>query len=143
MSLKGKSAIVTGSTSGIGLAVAYAFAAECCNVMLNGFGDSGAIAKEREGIAKQFGVKVEYNAADMSKPAEIADLVNKTKAAFGSVDILVNNAGIQFTAPVEDFPPEKWDAIIAINLSATFHAIHVALPIMKAQKWGRIINIAR
>jgi len=142
MSLKGKSAIVTGSTSGIGLAVAYAFAAEGCNVMLNGFGDSGAIAKEREGIAKQFGVKVEYNAADMSKPAEIADLVNKTKAAFGSVDILVNNAGIQFTAPIEDFPPEKWDAIIAINLSATFHAIHVALPIMKAQKWGRIINIA-
>ena len=142
MSLKGKSAIVTGSTSGIGLAVAQAFAAEGCNVMLNGFGDSGAIAKEREGMAKQFGVKVEYNAADMSKPAEIADLVAKTKSAFGSVDILVNNAGIQFTAPIEDFPPEKWDAIIAINLSATFHAIHVALPIMKAQKWGRIINIA-
>jgi 3-hydroxybutyrate dehydrogenase len=142
MSLKGKSAIVTGSTSGIGLAVAYAFAAEGCNVMLNGFGDAGAIAKEREGMAKQFGVKVEYNGADMSKPAEIADLVNKTKASFGSVDILVNNAGIQFTAPIEDFPPAKWDAIIAINLSATFHAIHVALPIMKAQKWGRIINIA-
>jgi 3-hydroxybutyrate dehydrogenase len=142
MSLKGKSAIVTGSTSGIGLAVAQAFAAEGCNVMLNGFGDSGAIAKEREGMAKQFGVKVEYNGADMSKPAEIAGLVNKTKSAFGSVDILVNNAGIQFTAPIEDFPPEKWDAIIAINLSATFHAIRVALPIMKAQKWGRIINIA-
>ena len=142
MSLKGKSAIVTGSTSGIGLAVAQAFAAEGCNVMLNGFGDAGAIAKEREGMAKQFGVKVEYNGADMSKPAEIADLVNKTKASFGSVDILVNNAGIQFTAPIEDFPPAKWDAIIAINLSATFHAIHVALPIMKAQKWGRIINIA-
>src|SRR5476649_3000029 len=93
-------------------------------------------------MAKQFGVKVEYNGADMSKPAEIAGLVNKTKSAFGSVDILVNNAGIQFTAPVEDFPPDKWDAIIAINLSATFHAIRVALPIMKAQKWGRIINIA-
>jgi len=142
MSLKGKSAIVTGSTSGIGLAVAYAFAAEGCNIMLNGFGDSGAIARQREDMAKQFGVKVEYNAADMSKPAEIADLVSKTKVAFGSVDVLVNNAGIQFTAPIEDFPPEKWDAIIAINLSATFHAIRVALPIMKAQKWGRIINIA-
>jgi 3-hydroxybutyrate dehydrogenase len=142
MSLKGKSAIVTGSTSGIGLAVAQAFATEGCNVMLNGFGNPDAIAKEREGMAKKFGVKVEYNGADMSKPAEIADLVNKTKAAFGSVDILVNNAGIQFTAPIEDFPIEKWDAIIAINLSATFHAIRVALPIMKAQKWGRIINIA-
>src|SRR5471030_359288 len=142
MSLKGKSAIVTGSTSGIGLAVAQALAAEGCNVMLNGFGDSGAIAKEREGLAKKHGVKVEYNGADMSKPAEIADLVNKTKSAFGSVDILVNNAGIQFTAPIEEFPAAKWDAIIAINLSATFHAIHAALPIMRAQKWGRIINIA-
>jgi 3-hydroxybutyrate dehydrogenase len=142
MSLKGKSAIVTGSTSGIGLAVAQCFAAEGCNVMLNGFGDAAAIAREREGMAKQYGVKVEYNGADMTKPDEIADLVNKTKAAFGSVDILVNNAGIQFTAPIEEFPAAKWDAIIAINLSATFHAIHAALPIMKAQKWGRIINIA-
>ena len=142
MSLKGKSAIVTGSTSGIGRAVAEAFAAEGCNVMLNGFGDQTAIAKLRENMAKKNGVKVEYNGADMSKPAEIADLVTKTQAAFGSVDILVNNAGIQFTAPVEEFPPEKWDAIIAINLSATFHAIHAALPRMKAKKWGRIINIA-
>jgi 3-hydroxybutyrate dehydrogenase len=142
MSLKGKSAIVTGSTSGIGQAVAEAFAAEGCNVMLNGFGDRAAIAKLREDMAKKNGVKVEYNGADMSKPAEIADLVAKTQVAFGSVDILVNNAGIQFTAPIEEFPPEKWDAIIAINLSATFHAIHAALPLMKAKKWGRIINIA-
>lgn len=142
MSLKGKSAIVTGSTSGIGQAIAEAFAAEGCNVMLNGFGDQTAIAKLRENMAKKNGVKVEYNGADMSKPVEIADLVAKTQAAFGSVDILVNNAGIQFTAPIEEFPPEKWDAIIAINLSATFHAIHAALPLMKAKKWGRIINIA-
>jgi 3-hydroxybutyrate dehydrogenase len=142
MSLKGKSAIVTGSTSGIGQGIAEALAAQGCNVMLNGFGDQAAIARLREEIAKKNGVKVDYNGADMSKPAQIADLVAKTQAAFGSVDILVNNAGIQFTAPVEDFPPEKWDAIIAINLSAAFHAIHAALPLMKAKKWGRIINVA-
>ena len=142
MSLKGKAAIVTGSTSGIGKAIAEAFAAEGCNVMLNGFGDKAAIESRRVELAKKCGVKVEYNGADMTKPAAIADLVAKTKAAFGSVDILVNNAGIQHVAPIEDFPSEKWDAIIAINLSATFHAIHHALPIMKAAKWGRIINIA-
>ncbi|SKA21205.1 3-hydroxybutyrate dehydrogenase [Enhydrobacter aerosaccus] len=142
MSLKGKSAIVTGSTSGIGRAVAEAFAAEGCNVMLNGFGDPAAIAKLQQEMAKKNGVRVEYDGADMSKPAEIADLVAKAQAAFGAVDILVNNAGIQFTAPIEQFPIEKWDAIIAINLSATFHAIRAALPAMKARKWGRIINIA-
>lgn len=142
MSLKGKSAIVTGSTSGIGQAIAEALAAEGCNVMLNGFGDQAAISGLREQIARKNGVKVEYNGADMSKPAQIADLVAKTQASFGSVDVLVNNAGIQFTAPIEDFPPEKWDAIIAINLSATFHAIHHALPLMKARKWGRIVNVA-
>jgi len=142
MSLKGKSAIVTGSTSGIGQAIAIALAAEGCNVMLNGFGDKAAIDKQRADMAAKYGVKVEYNAADMSKGLEIADLVAKTNAAFGSVDILVNNAGIQFTAPIENFPPEKWDAIIAINLSATYHAIHHALPLMKAKKWGRIVNIA-
>ncbi|HEY6983963.1 3-hydroxybutyrate dehydrogenase [Reyranella sp.] len=142
MSLKGKSAIVTGSTSGIGQAIAEAFAAQGCNVMLNGFGEPAAIARQREQMAKKNGVEVEYNGADMSKPAEIADLVARTKAAFGGVDILVNNAGIQFTAPVEQFPAEKWDAIIAVNLSATFHAIHAALPLMKARKWGRIVNIA-
>src|SRR3569623_1648779 len=142
MSLKGKAAIVTGSTSGIGKAIAEAFAAEGCNVMLNGFGDKAAIESQRVELAKKCGVKVEYNGADMTKPSAIADLVAKTKAAFGSVDILVNNAGIQHVAPIEDVPSEKWDAIIAINLSATFHAIHHALPSMKAGKWGRIINIA-
>jgi 3-hydroxybutyrate dehydrogenase len=142
MSLKGKAAIVTGSTSGIGKAIAEAFAAEGCNVMLNGFGDKAAIEAQRVDLAKKCGVKVEYNGADMTKPAAIAALVAQTKAAFGSVDVLVNNAGIQYVAPIESFPPEKWDAIIAINLSATFHAIHHALPLMKANKWGRIINIA-
>jgi 3-hydroxybutyrate dehydrogenase len=142
MSLKGKSAVVTGSTSGIGQAIAEALAAAGCNVMLNGFGDKAAIARLREDTAKKNGVRVEYHAADMSRPAEIADLVAKGQAVFGGVDILVNNAGIQFTAPVEEFPPEKWDAIIAINLSAAFHAVHAALPQMKARKWGRIINVA-
>jgi 3-hydroxybutyrate dehydrogenase len=142
MSLKGKVALVTGSTSGIGLAVAHAFAAEGCHVMLNGFGDAAAIEKLRLDMEKKHGVKVAYNGADMSKPAQIAELVTKTQSAFGGVDILVNNAGIQFVAPIENFPPEKWDAIIAINLSATFHAIRAALPAMKQKKWGRIINIA-
>jgi 3-hydroxybutyrate dehydrogenase len=142
MSLKDKAAIVTGSTSGIGLAIAEAFAAQGCNVMLNGFGDAAAIEKLRQDMIKKCGVKVEYNGADMSKPAEIAGLVAKTQATFGSVDILVNNAGIQYVAPVEQFPLDKWDAIIAINMSATFHAIRAALPLMKAKKWGRIINIA-
>jgi len=142
MSLKGKSAIVTGSTSGIGQAIAVALAAEGCNVMLNGFGDKAAIDRQRADMAVKYGVKVDYNSADMSKGDEIAELVAGTNAAFGGVDILVNNAGIQFTAPIEEFPPEKWNAIIAINLSATFHAIHHALPLMKAKNWGRIINIA-
>ena len=141
-SLKGKVAIVTGSTSGIGLAIAYAFAAEGCHIMLNGFGPADAIAKEREGMAAKHGVRVEYNGADMSKPAEIAALVAETNSKLGSVDILINNAGIQFVAPIESFPAAKWDAIIAINLSATFHGIQAALPLMKAKKWGRIINIA-
>ena len=142
MSLKGKAAIVTGSTSGIGQAIAEALAAEGCNVMLNGFGDAAVVEKQRLGIESRFGVRVAYHGADMSKPAQIADLVAKAQAAFDGVDILVNNAGIQFVAPIENFPPEKWDAIIAINLSATFHAIHAALPMMKQKKWGRIINIA-
>jgi 3-hydroxybutyrate dehydrogenase len=142
MSLKGKVAVVTGSTSGIGKAIAEAFAAEGCTVMLNGFGDRAAIEAERAELAQKSGVSVAYHGADMSKPAEIADLVAKTRASFGRLDILVNNAGIQHVAPIESFPPEKWEAIIAINLSATFHAIHHALPIMKAGKWGRIINIA-
>jgi 3-hydroxybutyrate dehydrogenase len=142
MSLKGKTAVVTGSTSGIGQAIAEAFAAQGCNVMLNGFGDAATIEKQRADMGKESGVDVAYHGADMTKPAQIAELITKTQAAFGSVDILVNNAGIQHVAPIEDFPAEKWDAIIAINLSATFHAIRAALPLMKAKTWGRIINVA-
>jgi 3-hydroxybutyrate dehydrogenase len=142
MSLEGKVALVTGSTSGIGLAVAEAFAAAGCNVMMNGLGDPAAIDKLRDGIARKAGVKVAYHGADLSKAAEIAELVAKAQATLGSVDILVNNAGIQHVAPIEHFPPEKWDAIIAINLSSSFHTIRAALPAMKLKGWGRIINIA-
>jgi 3-hydroxybutyrate dehydrogenase len=140
--LKGKSVIVTGSTSGIGLAIARAFAREGCNLTINGFGDKAAIEKERAGIETEFGVKAIYSGADMTKPAEIADMIKTSEKAFGSVDVLVNNAGIQFVAKVEDFPIEKWDAVIATNLSAAFHTSRVALPGMKSRKWGRIINIA-
>lgn len=140
--LKGKSAVVTGSTSGIGLAIARALAAEGANVMINGFGDPAAIEKERASIESEFGVTAIYSAADMSKGAEIAAMIAEAEAKLGSVDILVNNAGIQFVSPVEEFPIEKWDLIIAINMSATFHAIRAALPGMKARKWGRIINTA-
>src|SRR5215475_11134983 len=140
--LKGKSVVVTGSTSGIGLAIARAFAQEGCNLTINGFGDKAAIEKERAGIEKDFGVKAIYSGADMTKPAEIAEMVKTTEKTFGSLDVLVNNAGIQFVAKIEDFPIEKWDAVIATNLSAAFHAIRVAIPGMKARKWGRIINIA-
>jgi len=140
--LKGKSVVVTGSTSGIGLAIARAFAKEGCNLTINGFGDAAAIEKERAGIEKEFGVKAIYSGADMTKPAEIAQMIATTEKTFGAVDILVNNAGIQFVAKVEDFPIEKWDAVIATNLSAAFHTCRVALPGMKARKFGRIINIA-
>jgi len=140
--LKGKSALVTGSTSGIGLAIARALAAEGANVTINGFGDKAAIEKERAGIEKEFGVKAMYSPADMSKPAEIAAMVHTAEQAFGSLDILVNNAGIQYVAPIEEFPIEKWDQIIAINLAAAFHTIRAAVPGMKARKWGRIINTA-
>jgi 3-hydroxybutyrate dehydrogenase len=140
--LKGKSVIVTGSTSGIGLAIARAFAREGANLTLNGFGDKAQIEKERAGIDTEFGVKAIYSGADMAKPAEIAAMIKGTETAFGSVDVLVNNAGIQHVAKIEDFPIEKWDAVIAINLSAVFHATRAAMPGMKARKWGRIINIA-
>jgi 3-hydroxybutyrate dehydrogenase len=140
--LKGKSALVTGSTSGIGLAVARALAADGANVTINGFGDKAAIEKERSGIEKEFGVKAAYSPADMTKPAEIADMVKTAEKTFGSLDVLVNNAGIQFVAPIEEFPIDKWDQIIAINLSAAFHAIRAAVPGMKARKWGRIISTA-
>ena len=142
MSLKGKNALVTGSTSGIGLAIARALAAQGANVTINGFGAADAIEAERAGIEKDFGVHCRYSGADMSKPTEIAAMVSEAEAAFGSLDILVNNAGIQHVSPVEDFPLEKWDQIIAINLSSVFHATRAAVPGMKKRKWGRIINTA-
>jgi 3-hydroxybutyrate dehydrogenase len=140
--LKEKTALVTGSTSGIGLAIARALAKDGANLMLNGFGERAAIDKERSGIAAEFGVKVGYSPADMSKPSEIAEMIAATEKEFGSLDVLVNNAGIQHVANVEDFPADRWDAIIAINLSSSFHTIRAALPSMKNRKWGRIINIA-
>jgi 3-hydroxybutyrate dehydrogenase len=140
--LKGKAAIVTGSTSGIGLGIATALAAEGCNVMLNGFGDPAAIERLRAGLAERHGVRATYFAADMANPAEIRALVAETARQFGGVDILVNNAGIQHVAKIVEFPEERWDAVIAINLSAAFHTTKAALPLMIARKWGRIINIA-
>ncbi|MCW6508818.1 3-hydroxybutyrate dehydrogenase [Lichenifustis flavocetrariae] len=142
MMLQGKSAIVTGSTSGIGLAIARAYAKEGANVMINGFGDADAIERERAGIEAEFKVKALYSGADMSRGSAIEAMVVEAEHAFGAIDILVNNAGIQFVSPVEDFPVEKWDQIIAINMSAAFHAIRATLPGMKARKWGRIINTA-
>src|SRR5580692_4733732 len=142
MSLAQRHALVTGSTSGIGLAIARALAREGADVVINGFGDKAAIEAERVKIEKEFGVKAFYHAADMASGAEIEVMVADAKAKMGSVDILVNNAGIQHVSPIEDFPTDKWDAIIAINLSAPFHAMRAAIPGMKAQKWGRIINTA-
>jgi len=140
--LKGKSVLVTGSTSGIGLAIARAFAREGANLTINGFGDKHAIEQERAGIEQAFGVQAIYSPSDMTKPAEIAAMIKGTEKTFGSLDVLVNNAGIQFVAKVEDFPIEKWDAVIATNLSAAFHTTRAAIAGMKARKWGRIINIA-
>jgi len=142
MQVKGKNAIVTGSTSGIGLGIARALAGAGANLMLNGFGDAAQIEALRAGLASEFGVKVGYNGADMSKPEQIHAMVAAANQELGAVDILVNNAGIQHTAPVESFPPERWDAVIAINLSSAFHGIQAVLPGMQARNWGRIINIA-
>ncbi len=142
MSLKGRSAVVTGSTSGIGLACARAFATEGANVLINGFGDPASIEAERAGIEREFGVRAIYSPADMTKPAEIAAMIALAEAEFGGIDILVNNAGVQHVSPVEDFPVEKWDQIIAINLSSAFHTIRAAVPGMKARGWGRIIQTA-
>jgi len=139
---EGRVALVTGSTSGIGLGVARVLAANGANILLNGFGNAADIEKLRGGLAAEHGVRVAYSAADMSKPKDIVGMVEQAGRDLGSVDILVNNAGIQFTAPVHEFPPERWDAIIAINLSAAFHAIRAALPQMLARNWGRVINIA-
>jgi 3-hydroxybutyrate dehydrogenase len=142
MSLRGKVALVTGSTSGIGLGIARALAAAGADIMLNGFGDAAQIETVRADIAASQDVRVGYNGADISKPEQVHQMIGETTRMFGSVDILVNNAGVQFTANVEDFPNERWDQIIAINLSGVFHGMKAAIPGMKAKGWGRIINIA-
>jgi 3-hydroxybutyrate dehydrogenase len=140
--LNGKVAIITGSTSGIGLGIAHALAGAGAHIVLNGFGEANEIETMRMEIARTTGVSVLYNAADMSQPEQVVGLVRDTIASLGSVDIVVNNAGIQKVAPIEEFPPEKWDAILAINLSSAFHTIRTAIPGMKAKRWGRIVNIA-
>jgi 3-hydroxybutyrate dehydrogenase len=140
--LKGKNALVTGSTSGIGLGIAEGLAAQGVNLVLNGFGDAKEIETLRAGLAAKFGVKVLYDGADMSKADQIEAMMHKAEKDLGGIDILVNNAGIQHVAPVDEFPVNKWDAIIAINMSSTFHTTRCALAYMKKQGWGRIINIA-
>lgn len=140
--LKGKTALVTGSTSGIGLGIAEKLAAQGANVILNGFGDTAAPQAAVSAAGQAHGVKVGFHGADMSKPAEIAEMMAYADQAFGGVDVLVNNAGIQHVSPIEDFPADKWDAILALNLSAAFHAIRTAFGPMKKAGWGRIINVA-
>jgi 3-hydroxybutyrate dehydrogenase len=140
--LKGKTALVTGSTSGIGQGIAETLAAAGANIVLNGFGRADDIEALRAKLAAAHGVAVRYDGADMTRPGEIEAMVRKAIGEFGAVDVLVNNAGIQHVAPIEEFPAEKWNAIIAINLVASFHTIRHALPRMKSRKWGRIINIA-
>jgi 3-hydroxybutyrate dehydrogenase len=142
MSLAKRHALVTGSTSGIGLAIARALAKEGADIFINGMGDAAQIEAQRAAIEKEFGVRAFYNGADMTKPAEIAAMIGEAQTKMGSLDILVNNAGIQFVSPIESFPIEKWDAILAINLSSAFHAIRAAIPAMKTQKWGRIVSTA-
>ena len=140
--LKGKSVVVTGATSGIGLGIARAFASQGCNVMINGLGDAQRVDSLRAGMAEEFSVTVLYSSANMAQPAEIGAMIDQAARRFGAVDVLVNNAGIQHVAAIEDFPVDQWDQILAVNLSAAFHAIRVALPGMKKRAWGRIINIA-
>ena len=140
--LKGKTALVTGSTSGIGLGVAQALAAQGAHIVMNGFGEVDAPRAAIEAAGQAHGVRVGYHGADMSRASEIEDMMRYASAEFGRVDILVNNAGIQHVASVQDFPPEKWDAIIAINLTSAFHTTRLALPAMLAAGWGRIINVA-
>jgi 3-hydroxybutyrate dehydrogenase len=140
--LTGKVALITGSTSGIGLGIARALASEGATIIFNGFGDPTDIAELQRATGVEFGVKTAYSNADMTKPAEIEKMMNDAIDQFGGVDILVNNAGIQHVANIEDFPTERWDAVIAINLTSTFHTTRLALPAMKAKNWGRIINIA-
>ncbi|WP_229477098.1 3-hydroxybutyrate dehydrogenase [Massilia rubra] len=140
--LSGKSALVTGSTSGIGLGIARSLAREGANIVFNGFGDAGQIDKLHTDLGREFGVQTAYHNADMSKPSEIEAMMRFATDKFGGVDVLVNNAGIQHVANIEDFPAEKWDAIIAINLTSAFHTTRLALPAMKQKNWGRIINLA-
>ncbi|MEZ0280842.1 3-hydroxybutyrate dehydrogenase [Methyloceanibacter sp.] len=140
--VKGKVSLITGSTSGIGLGIARALAGAGSDVVLNGFGKPEEIEAARDGVAKDYGVRVDYSPADMSKPDSIAEMIETTLRKFGRLDVLVNNAGIQHVAPLQEFPAAKWDAIIAINLSSAFHTTRLALPGMIANKWGRIINIA-
>jgi len=142
MRLQGKTALVTGSTSGIGLGIAKAFAAEGANIIINGFGDAAAVEAERAALAVLNGGKAAYDGADLTKPDEIEAMFKRADADMGGVDILVNNAGMQFVSPVEDFPPEKWDMIIALNLTAAFHTIRHAVPGMRKKGWGRIIATA-
>ena len=140
--LSGKAALVTGSTSGIGLGIATALAEAGCNLTLNGFGEPAAIERTRAGLAETFGVQVRYDGADMSQGEQVGQMVRAAEAAFGALDVLVNNAGIQFVAPIEEFPAERWQAILAVNLSSNYHAIHAALPGMRRRGFGRIVNIA-
>lgn len=140
--LKGKNAIITGSTSGIGLAIAHSLAEQGCNILLNGFADKAAISALVADLQEKYHVRVDHSPADMTKPNDIVDMVDMCERIFGRTDILVNNAGIQFTGPVDGYPLEKWDAIIAINLSSAFHSVRAALPGMKKRNFGRIINIA-
>ena len=140
--LKGKTALVTGSTSGIGLGIATRLAAEGANIVLNGFGEAAEIEALRKELARKSGVNVIYDGADMTQPESIVAMIRKALDKFGALDVLVNNAGIQHVAPVDEFPPDKWDAIIAINLSSAFHTTRAALPAMKKKRWGRIVNIA-
>ncbi|MCJ2035932.1 3-hydroxybutyrate dehydrogenase [Methylobacterium sp. J-068] len=142
MSLKNKTAAVTGSTSGIGLAVARAYAAQGANIVLNGFGKPEDIEAARSGIESEFGIRAVHSAADMTKPDQIEGFVGLAEETFGSLDILVNNAGMQFVSPIEDFPPEKWELILALNLSSAFYTMRAAIPGMKRRGWGRIINTA-
>lgn len=142
MSLNGKVALVTGSTSGIGLGIAAALAQSGVSIVLNGFGDAGEIEALRARMAQEYGVTVGYNGADISRGDAVRGMVAAIEAEHGALDILVNNAGIQFVAPIEAFPTEKWDAVIAINLSGAFHTVAAAIPGMRARGWGRIVNIA-
>jgi 3-hydroxybutyrate dehydrogenase len=140
--LQGKKALVTGSTSGIGLGIAKALAAQGCNVMINGLGEPAAIESTRSALAQESGVRVAFHGADLTQPRQISEMIAAAEGELGGLDILVNNAGIQYTSPIEQFPAEKWDAILAINLSAAFHATKHALPIMRRGGWGRIVNTA-